>query len=247
MRHSIDSLKAQARRGLEGTVFGAHILKIYRRWQDRQRFQALGAPEEVFTHHYANREWNSDESVSGPGSTLHYTENIRKELPCLVEALGVTRILDAPCGDFNWFKAIHWTREILYLGGDIVPDLITQNQARHGHEQRHFTRLDITKDPLPEADLWLCRDCLFHLSNQDIRMALENFVRSRIPYLLTSTHTSCEVNEDIPTGSFRLLNLTLAPFHLPLPIQEMEDWIEGYPERRLSLWSHDDVARVFQT
>ncbi len=41
--------------------------------------------------------------------------------------------------------------------------------------------------PLPKADLWLCRDVLFHLPNKDVITVLANFANSEIPYLLTTT------------------------------------------------------------
>lgn len=235
-------LRTQARRSLERTALGRSLLRRYRERHEHQRNESLGHAQAVFTHHFETRAWNNDESLSGPGSTLQYTENIRKELPILVDRLGVTRILDAPCGDFNWFQAIPWTRSITYQGGDIVPALVAQNQSRYGQAGREFSHLDITRDPLPPADLWLCRDCLFHLSNEDIHRALQNFLRSGIPYLLTSTHPGCDVIRDIPTGSFRLLNLCLPPFRLGPPVLELEDWIEGFPERRLSLWRREDIA-----
>jgi hypothetical protein len=49
-----------------------------------------------------------------------------------------------------------------YMGGDIVEKLIQQNQSKYGDPHTRFITIDIVKDLLPQADLWLCRDCLFH-------------------------------------------------------------------------------------
>ncbi|MGM3307932.1 hypothetical protein ACSQ6I_18480 [Anabaena sp. WFMT] len=196
--------------------------------------------KEIFEHHYTDNLWGNEESVSGPGSTIEYTENIRKEIPELVNKLGIKVILDAPCGDFNWFRMISWKKPITYIGADIVESLINGNQLLYGSQNHNFTYLDITQEALPKADMWLCRDCLFHLSNNDILSVIENFLRSDIKYLLTSTHSNSE-NEDIPTGSFRLLNLQKEPFNFAPPIAFIEDWIEGYPIRHLALWERESI------
>ena len=201
------------------------------------------ATGEIFTHTYATNAWLDGESVSGPGSNQRYTETLRREFPTLIGQLGVTRILDAPCGDFYWFPLMKELDGLDYVGGDIVAPLIDRNQEHHGREGRSFRVLDILTDAMPDADLWLCRDCLFHLSNRDVRTALERFARGRIPQLLTSTHPECTVNRDIPTGSFRELNLRLPPYSLPAPREAIEDWIPGFPRRLLALWSRVEVAR----
>ncbi len=209
-----------------------------------RRFPRAADAKEIFRRHYESNEWGEAESVSGPGSTLKYTENIRKMIPKIAEEFGVREILDAPCGDYNWFRAIAWKTRVSYLGGDIVDFLVERNQAVYGAHDTRFISLDIISDALPKADMWLCRDCLFHLSERDIFCVLDNFLKSEIDYLLTSTHPSCVVNSDIPTGSFRLLNLQLPPFNLGKPALAIDDWIEGFPERQLALWKRDAVREA---
>ena len=60
--------------------------------------------EEIFTDAYQNNLWNAQESRSAPGSNLAHTTTIRKELLILAAQLGVSSILDIPCGDFNECK-----------------------------------------------------------------------------------------------------------------------------------------------
>ncbi|MFH1244284.1 MAG: class I SAM-dependent methyltransferase [bacterium] len=192
--------------------------------------------ERIFTHCYDTNSWGDQESVSGSGSTVKYTQNIRRVLPNLIHKLRVKSILDAPCGDYNWFKLIKWKTPITYLGGDIVATLIENNQRLYHNKDTQFIQLDIVHDKLPSADLWLCRDCLFHLSNRDIMQTLDHFLNSHIKYLLTSTHPNCLKNTDIVTGSFRELNLRLPPYNFSEPITTINDWIKGYPVRQLALW-----------
>jgi hypothetical protein len=90
--------------------------------------------------------------------------------------------------------------------------------------------------------LWLCRDVLFHFSNADVFKTLENLACSQIRYVLTSSHPACRANRDIATGGFRQLNLRLPPFGFGPPLIEIDDWIEGYPERRLCLWTREAIV-----
>lgn len=247
--HSPHPVLKRIKAGLRGMLWALPGGKALLRWRATflahrcfaRRFPGMGGAKEVFRHHYETNEWGDAESASGPGSTLQYTENIRKVIPQMVEELGVRTILDAPCGDYNWFGAIKWNVPISYVGGDIVEPLIERNRARYGTERTTFITLDIVNDALPKADLWLCRDCLFHLSERDVFGALNNFIRSDIAYILTSVHSDCDLNSDIPTGAFRLLNLQLPPFNLGKPIRMMDDWIEGHPVRHLALWKRETV------
>jgi hypothetical protein len=140
--------------------FGIELIAIL------NNIRLLGKSTEVrFTNIYKKGGWGSDESVSGAGSTLQYTENIRKEIPAIIRKLNVTRVFDAPCGDFNWFRFMELPKGVHYVGGDIVQELIINNQKKYGTQSTVFHTLDIIKDELPDADLWICRDALMHLSN----------------------------------------------------------------------------------
>jgi glycosyltransferase involved in cell wall biosynthesis len=195
-----------------------------------------GDRKALFASYYASGFW------PGPGSTVTYTENIRAGIPGLFRRLGIRTVLDAPCGDFGWFRLVARDPQVTYIGGDIVDELVAANQRMFGDANTRFEVIDITNDKLPKADLWLCRDCFFHLSRADIFLTLENFLRSEVRYILTTTHPECVRNFDIPTGSFRLLNLEILPFNFPEPIERMDDWIEGHPVRQLALWEKKAIA-----
>lgn len=195
--------------------------------------------EELFTQYYLQNTWGEPRTVSGQGSVPEHTDTIRKAIPEIIEKYGITSILDAPCGDYSWFRLID--RKIPYIGGDIVAPLIEQNQKNYGDEITKFIKLDITKDTLPTADLMLCRDCLQHFSNTDVHKFLENFRRSNIKYLLT---TNCGDGEstDISTGGYRKLDLHANPFSLPLPLEAIPEWNwDGFPPKTLILLSKDTI------
>ena len=197
----------------------------------------------VFEHFYRNNIWGDNESVSGEGSTITYTERLRTDLPRVIERYRVVSMLDAPCGDYNWFRLIKLPDGTRYIGADIVEELIALNTKVYKSENIRFLCLDLTKDKLPDVDMWFCRDCLFHLSNTDIHKALYNFLNSDIKYLMTSSHPKCHRNKDISTGDFRLLNLLEKPFNFPEPLYQIDDYINGYPERIMGLWTKEMINK----
>lgn len=201
--------------------------------------------QSVFAGHAASNYWGNDESLSGDGSTLAYTYNLRRELAKFVRAFRVTSMFDAPCGDFNWMRAVEFPENFSYIGGDIVASLVEANQARYGDDTRRFIACDIASDPLPDADLWFCRDCLFHLPQAAILSALAGFCRSRIGFLMTTTHLNVSDfdNSDIAPGGFRLIDLYKPPYRLPREVlYRIPDYVFPYPQRELCVWSRAQVA-----
>ncbi len=202
----------------------------------KRRLQRLRTPEELFTDYYLKNRWQNPESRSGIGSTLKYTENLREELPRLLRDLGIKSMLDAPCGDFNWFRHIALGEDVFYIGADIVAPLIVRNNELYGAPRRKFIVLTILREPLRDADFWMCRDCLFHFSFADVGTALNQLRKSTIRYFLTTTFSSCRENLNIPTGDYRPINLQLPPFNLPPPRLEIADGPDGDSSRTLALW-----------
>lgn len=198
---------------------------------------------ETFRHIFRTGHWRSEE-LSGTGASLSQTAAIAQELPGLLHELGVDVMLDLPCGDFAWMRHLHLPVS-KYIGADIVPELVDANQQRYGDERRSFMVLDLTADPLPPAELLFCRDCLVHLSFEDIGKALGNIRRSGIIYLLTTTFPDCAENEDITTGDWRLINLERPPFSFPAPLRLIdEQCTEGsgrYRDKSLGLWRVSDL------
>jgi hypothetical protein len=229
-------------RALARAPFGNAVFRTIRYYREPVALRQFADAQSLFTYYFTNNVWGEPESASGPGSTLAYTDNIRREIPRVAAKYGVRRFLDAPCGDYNWFRSIPRQGTFDYIGGDIVEPLVRQNRERHADDHTAFVHFDIRKDSFPDADMWMCRDCLQHLSERDIVLALDNFVRSGIPYVLASTHPDCVLNTDGPTGSSRLVNLSLPPFAFGEPLLVIDDWIDGFPRRQLALWERASVA-----
>jgi hypothetical protein len=196
---------------------------------------------DAFQKIYDHNWWGSSESRSGPGSTLAYTARLRPRLEGLLAELKVRTLLDAPCGDFNWMRYVRLPEETCYIGGDIVAPLVKYLQNEHGSPRHTFQVIDIVEGPIPVADLWLCREVLFHLSNKDALKVLELFAKSDVKHILTTTFDFVRENRDIGVGGIRLINLRLPPFKLPPPIMRIADFIAPAPPRYLALWSREQV------
>jgi hypothetical protein len=177
------------------------------------------------------------ETACGKGSTLEGTRNIRAQLPALFAELGIKRLLDAPCGDFNWMARTDLSM-VDYIGADYDAAHVAATRTR-ASSPREFAprskaclRLDIVNNRLPEADLMLCRDFLQHLPNGDVHKVLANFQAGGIRWLLATSYGNAD-NDDLHwAGGFRRLNLRAPPFGLPAPISKIDDGAE----RVLALW-----------
>jgi len=198
---------------------------------------------DVFSKIYGDNFWLSKESRSGGGSLISTTKTIREKLPLLWEEYGIKTFLDAPCGDYNWMKEVE-KRNIIYTGGDIVEEVIAQNNKKYSAQNVSFKVIDITKDELPAVDMIFCKDCLQHLSYEKIFMALSNFKRSKSKYLLTTSYSETLYNWDIHDGDCRPLNLLKKPFSLPQPLMKIREKSRGVQvdsDKEMYLYKLDDV------
>ena len=95
---------------------------------------------------------------SGDGSSLKYTENLRRELPHLFESFKIKTVFDAPCGDLNWMKEVLSSCSITYQGGDIVKPLVDELNEEFGSKNTSFVHFNLMDMVPPKSDLMICRD-----------------------------------------------------------------------------------------
>lgn len=203
----------------------------------------VGSAAALFDEIYRINYWSSSESHSGLGSELVYTRDYRLGLASCLSGRGIESIFDAPCGDLNWMSNFLVEHPIAYAGGDISSEVVAR--AKTNHPALELRVFDITIDPFPEADLWHCRDCLFHLPFEAIHQALANFVASGIGHALITSHRAriMHRNLDVGFGGFRFLDLERAPFFLPSPVARIADYKRGHDfPRYVCLWSRDQIA-----
>lgn len=199
-----------------------------------------------FTEIFNRNLFLGKSSRSGEGSSLEQTKVLREELSKLFEELNIKSMLDAPCGDWNWMKEVNLTG-IEYIGVDIVEQITKDNQEKYTKPNIKFMNVNIIEDDLPEVDIIFCRDCLVHLTYEDIFKTLDNFKKSKSRYLLTTTFPSHKQKnrELVYTEIWRDLNLEEVPFCFPKPIKYIVEYDFDFPyyEKTSALWYLNDLRR----
>lgn len=91
----------------------------------------------------------------------------------------------------------------------------------------------------------IIRDCLVHLSLENIYNSIKNIKASGSKYLMTTTFPEHPVNFDIQTGDWRPLNLQIKPFNFPKPlilINENCTELNGrFRDKSMALWEIDKI------
>jgi hypothetical protein len=132
---------------------------------------------------------------------------------------------------------------VVYRGYDINDLAIERNKQYH--PEWNFFEIDLVNEILPKADLIICRDCLFHLSNDFVLRAIKNFRDSGSTYLLATEHRWLKVNVDLNKeelereAGFRQINIEIAPYNMGLPIEIHNEELWASREggnRQMSLW-----------
>ena len=221
------------------------ILAHQRFAADKASFAGLNLAQRFRRIHDTNL-WGAPESASGLGSELDATAVLRTELPRLLQKLGVTSLLDAPCGDAGWINRAGLG--VRYVGIDIVPALVEGLQARAaaGEISGEYRLADITTDELPRCDAVLCRDCLVHLSFANIERAVANFRRSGAAWLIATTFPDWRTNAECEDGDWRALNFERAPFGWGAPVELLNENCQeaggGWRDKSLGVWRLADIG-----
>ena len=199
---------------------------------------------------YNNNYWDNEESISGPGSTLKNTKNLRRSLNIIIKKYKIKTVFDAPCGDCNWIQSIIKKNNIIYTGADIVKNCISNNKNKFKNKKFNFKQLDVTEDKLPTADLFICRDFMFHLSYKDNYKFLKNIRNLKSKYILISNHTKSKDgkfnNKDIKSGDFRRINLFQPPFNFQTNFEKaIKDSCDGV-DKYLLLFKNKELKKFFK-
>lgn len=172
------------------------------------------------------------------------TAKMRRQLLTFLDAEDIKSIRDIPCGHFTWQKTLLEEAELQglsidYSGADIVPSIIRSN---HDISDHRFEVMDITTDQIPPCDLLMVRDCLVHLTDEQILRALNNIRRSKAKWIAITNFPTRQHrfrNDWDPLNFWRPLNLIDPPFNLPFPswiIVEASDPSGHYADKTLSIW-----------
>jgi len=144
---------------------------------------------DVFERVYSSNAWATEEhSVlhSGAGSTGRCVDEYVVIMKDLIAGHHVESIADLGCGNFNTGRAIS-PLALRYIGVDIAQSVVDFNTANYATATVQFVRADLTKDDLPPADAAIVRQVLQHLTNDEIRAALNNILRA-YPLVFVTEH-----------------------------------------------------------
>ena len=186
----------------------------------------------LFTETYNENKWGMElnESKSGDGSTLIYTEHFRRSLLEILEKYQINLMFDCSCGDWNWMKEIK-DKLSKYIGNDIVEELIIENNKNFGSENIKFVCNDmlseLKKYDDKEFDLILCRHTLEHLPTSYSLEVINEIKRTSKYCIITSSNGMNENNEieNMDGVSGRSVNLDYEPYNTILgnPINRFFD------------------------
>ena len=192
--------------------------------------------KETFEYIVSKKQWgNWPDTVCGAGSTLRYTQNLREKLKPLLLKYEIKSMFDAPCGDYSWMSTVNVQEIAKYTGGDIVEFLINENKQKYPGVD--FVVFDLTRDKIPDVDLLFCRDCLLHLSLENVDKVFLNISKSNVKYVLLSNFFEEVTNErNIRDGSWRYSNYLEHPYNFDQPLDSIVDFIKGFPNRSMLLW-----------
>jgi hypothetical protein len=185
---------------------------------------------------------NDETPGSGGGSTLAATTELRGALPVLLEELNAKTLIDIGCGDFTWMQSVNIVQG--YIGMDIVDSVIKENERLYGRPGRKFLVGDATIDDIPDGDIVMCREVLFHLSFYDINRLLKNVFSKERSYFMATSDRQTLFNSDIPSGDFRLLNLEARPLKFPPPGRIISDAAVSR-HRIIGVWDANSIASLF--
>lgn len=192
--------------------------------------------EEAFSKIAELRLWSSGESISGTGSELEKTIELRKELVQIFNRLNITSLVDCGCGDLNWLKEIIDKLEI-YIGLDVMDESLDRAK-KYETDNVIFKYANIVEElPIPKHhfDAILYRDVFVHLKFNDIHNALDVLKGKDIKYIITTTFPNISVNEDLDfTGKWRKLNMSIPPFDFGDPLYLLND--EKTKDKFLGVW-----------
>lgn len=177
----------------------------------------------------------------GYGSTPDGAKDLVNFLELVIPKYKIESVVDCGCGYFgNWTHNVKGLDYTKYLGLDINTELTERNKKEFPNI--FFLSLDFVNCKIPETDLIICRDVLFHLPTAFVIQALENFKKSKSKYLLSTTFPQVIENCNLPTdyiGSvekeygYRDINLEIEPYNLGKPIFMM---FETKWNRWVALW-----------
>jgi len=199
---------------------------------------------EIFEKIYRKKLWGNNPDGVSPfysGYGSHNPEIVKQYLDAIHSFLDTFRqpqlLVDLGCGDFNIGSRIA-PRAEKYIACDLVADVIEHSKKQYSGKNIEFMVLDLVNDELPNADIFLVRQVLQHLTNSDIKNFCSK-IKNHCSYLVLTEHLPASSvfrpNLDKPSGADNRLMfdsgvvLSAEPFNLTCKSEEVLCESSAYP------------------
>lgn len=161
-------------------------------------------PKQVFTDIYARQVWGNG---SGGGSAPEVARPYVDFVNAYIQEHKPRTILDVGCGDMVVARMLK-LNGAKYIGVEAAQ--LYYEDAEWPEGMTVVGGVDMLKDPLPRADLLLCKEVLQHLSNAQVKAFIKR--TKAYPRMIFTSGTEGQVNADIVMGECRPVDLSLPPF-----------------------------------
>ena len=123
----------------------------------------------------------------------------------------IKSVVDLGCGDWQFSRLIDWSG-VEYLGLDVVEAVVEANRKEFATDSIAFA-VEAVGEPLPPADLVVCKDVLQHLPLAGVAHYLAEF-RERYQHVLITNDVfpDRDTNVEISPGAGRAIRPDLEPF-----------------------------------
>jgi hypothetical protein len=183
-------------------------------------------------------------TVKAISTSAHETAILVQELTKLLEEKKITSMADLSYGEYSWMKEVKRSDKLRYVGLSSDQNIINKNLTQH--PKLEFKLLNMTCQVPPNVDLIVCRDSFAFMRYEDCKKAINNFRNSGSKYLLITSFIGRRSNSDTISGQWRTLNLQVAPFSFPMPLQVIaEQCTEGvglYVDKTMCLWHLQQIS-----
>lgn len=166
--------------------------------QKRKVFKGLNV-EQVFSKIYRDQLWYFGDKplqqpyYSGSGSYGAPADAYIRFIVDFINKYKISSMVDIGCGDFSIGKQIvDASPEMLYIGCDIVKEVIEYNKNKFGNNNSRisFLHLNACDDSLPSGELLTIRQVFQHLSNEQIMQIMAK--AKTYKYVLITEHQLAE-------------------------------------------------------
>ena len=140
------------------------------------------------------------------------------DIICSIKKQEINSVVDIKYFSCNSIQTKN--KEIKYIQICQNDKLITKNRLNfNNYTNQIFLKLDVLKEPLPNADIIFCIDLFENLTNDQIWIILENIKHSKSKYFAFSHYFDNDknINKDSRKSLNKYVNLTMSPFNFPAP------------------------------